>query len=49
MDKLKEALNGLMTIRTSGNDTITMAQCMLVIDNYIKEQERTCGKANENE
>ena len=37
--KLKEILAGLLTVHTCGNDSITMAQCLLHLDQYIKEQE----------
>ena len=37
--KLKEILNGLMTVHTCGNDSITQSQCMVQLDRYIKEQD----------
>ena len=45
--KLKEILNGLMTINTHGNDSITMTQCMVQLDQYIKKADADVAKENE--
>lgn len=46
-DKLKEILGGLMTISTRGNDSITMAQCMVALNQYILEQEAKPAEGKE--
>lgn len=46
-EKLKPILDGLMTVHTCGSDTITMAQCIMMLGQYINEHQEDTEKSAE--